>query len=82
MDLRKEEAIFEYRFDLATEKGKKIGREEGKEKGIKIGEEKGKIEVAKAILTDNVDIDTIAKFTGFFVSKVEELRSMFQVEEK
>ncbi|NEV48991.1 transposase, partial [Wolbachia pipientis] len=52
MDLRKEEAILEYRLDLAEEKGKKIGKEEGK------------IEVAKAMLANNVDVNTIVKFTG------------------
>ncbi|WP_168464083.1 Rpn family recombination-promoting nuclease/putative transposase [Wolbachia endosymbiont of Ctenocephalides felis wCfeT] len=62
MDLHKEEAIIEYRIDLATakgrEEGREKGREEGREEGIKIGEEKGiekgreagKIEVAKNLL--------------------------------
>ncbi|ACN95763.1 Rpn family recombination-promoting nuclease/putative transposase [Wolbachia pipientis] len=61
MDLRKEEAILEYRLDLATEKGKKIGKEEGK------------IEVAKAMLANNVDVNTIVKFTGLSISEIEEL---------
>ncbi len=52
MDLRKEEAILEYRLDLATEKGKKIGKEEGK------------IEVTKAMLDNNVDVNIIVKCTG------------------
>jgi len=61
MDLRKEEAILEYRLDLAEEKGKKIGKEEGK------------IEVAKAMLASNVDVNTIVKFTGLSISEIEEL---------
>ncbi|WP_353270652.1 Rpn family recombination-promoting nuclease/putative transposase [Wolbachia endosymbiont (group A) of Hedychridium roseum] len=61
MDLRKEEAILEYRLDLAEEKGI--------EKGI----EKGKIEVAKAMLANNVDVNTIVKFTGLSISEIEEL---------
>ncbi|WP_434732273.1 Rpn family recombination-promoting nuclease/putative transposase [Wolbachia endosymbiont of Zygogramma bicolorata] len=61
MDLRKEEAILEYRLDLAEEKGM--------EKGI----EKGKIEVAKAMLANNVDVNTIVKFTGLSISEIEEL---------
>ncbi|QTP62147.1 MULTISPECIES: Rpn family recombination-promoting nuclease/putative transposase [unclassified Wolbachia] len=65
MDLRKEEAILEYRLDLATEKGKKIGKEEGKIEG--------KIEVAKAMLANNVDVNTIVKFTGLSISEIEEL---------
>ncbi|WP_395463524.1 Rpn family recombination-promoting nuclease/putative transposase [Wolbachia endosymbiont of Cantharis cryptica] len=61
MDLRKEEAILEYRLDLATEEGKKIGKKEGK------------IEVAKAMLANNVDVNTIVKFTGLSISEIEEL---------
>ncbi|MDR2046210.1 MAG: Rpn family recombination-promoting nuclease/putative transposase [Rickettsiales bacterium] len=57
MDLRKEEAILEYRLDFA------------KEKGI----EKGKIEVAKAMLANNVDVNTIVKYTGLSISEIEEL---------
>ncbi|MBC6686167.1 Rpn family recombination-promoting nuclease/putative transposase [Wolbachia pipientis] len=57
MDLRKEEAILEYRLDLAEEKGI----------------EKGKIEVAKAMLANNVDVNTIVKCTGLSISEIEEL---------
>ncbi|GFQ72408.1 uncharacterized protein TNCT_507321 [Trichonephila clavata] len=57
MDLRKEEAILEYRLDLAEEKGI----------------EKGKIEVAKAMLANNVDVNTIVKYTGLSISEIEEL---------
>jgi hypothetical protein len=35
MDLRKEEAILEYRLDLATEKGKKLVKRKGKLKSQK-----------------------------------------------
>ncbi|BEP31219.1 MAG: hypothetical protein WBIAU1_06970 [Wolbachia endosymbiont of Drosophila biauraria] len=64
MDLRKEEAILEYRLDLAEE--------EGIQKGI----EKGKIEVAKAMLANNVDVNTIVKFTGLSISEIEELSGL------
>ncbi len=67
MDLRKEEAILEYRLDLATEKGIQIGEE----RGIQIGKEEGKIEVAKAMLANNVDVNTIVKFTGLSISEIE-----------
>ncbi len=69
MDLRKEEAILEYRLDLAEEKGIQIGEE----RGIKIGKEEGKIEVVKAMLANNVDVNTIVKFTGLSISEIEEL---------
>ncbi|WP_425385787.1 Rpn family recombination-promoting nuclease/putative transposase [Wolbachia endosymbiont (group A) of Barypeithes pellucidus] len=65
MDLRKEEAILEYRLDLAEEKGI--------QKGIEKGKIEGKIEVAKAMLANNVDVDTIVKFTGLSISEIEEL---------
>ncbi|TVS91665.1 Rpn family recombination-promoting nuclease/putative transposase [Wolbachia pipientis] len=57
MDLRKEEAILEYRLDLAEEKGI----------------QKGKIEVAKAMLANNVDVNTIVKCTGLSISEIKEL---------
>ncbi|WP_353286721.1 Rpn family recombination-promoting nuclease/putative transposase [Wolbachia endosymbiont (group A) of Anthophora plumipes] len=65
MDLRKEEAILEYRLDLAEEKGI--------QKGIEKGKIEGKIEVAKAMLANNVDVNTIVKFTGLSISEIEEL---------
>ncbi|NEV49634.1 hypothetical protein EUZ93_04010 [Wolbachia pipientis] len=45
--------------------------------GIQIGREKGriegKIEVAKTMLANNVDVNTIVKFTGLSISEIEEL---------
>lgn len=57
MDLYKEEAILEYKLEEGMEKGR----------------EEGKIEVAKAMLANNVDVDTIVKFIGFSISEVKEL---------
>ncbi len=57
MDLRKEEAILEYRLDLAKEEGRK----------------EREIEVAKAMLANNVDVNTIVKCTGLSISEIEEL---------
>ncbi|MDG7053531.1 MAG: transposase, partial [Wolbachia endosymbiont of Alcedoecus sp.] len=65
MDLYKEEAILEYKLEE--------GMRKGMEKGMKKGREEGKIEVAKAILANNVDVETIAKFTSFSVSEIKEL---------
>ncbi|ONI56441.1 putative transposase [Wolbachia pipientis wUni] len=61
MDLRKKEAILEYRLDLAEEKGREEGRKERE------------IEVTKAMLANNVDVNTIVKFTGLSISEIEEL---------
>ncbi|UVW83556.1 Rpn family recombination-promoting nuclease/putative transposase [Wolbachia endosymbiont of Aedes albopictus] len=59
------------------------GKIEGKIEGIKIGEEKGrkegreegKIEVAKTMLANNIDINTIVKCTGLSISEIEELQN-------
>lgn len=56
MDLYKEEAIFEQKL------------EEGREEGRKARE----IEMAKAMLADNIDVNAIVKFTGLSMSKIEE----------
>ncbi|WP_264336980.1 MULTISPECIES: Rpn family recombination-promoting nuclease/putative transposase [unclassified Wolbachia] len=60
MDLRKGEAILAQKLDDAREEGKI----------------EGKIEVAKAMLANNVDIDTIVKFTGLSISEIKELRKV------
>ncbi len=59
MNLQKEEAILEYRLDLTEEKGVR----------------KGKIEVVKAMLANNVDVNTIVKFTGLSTSEIKELQN-------
>jgi predicted transposase/invertase (TIGR01784 family) len=64
MDLRKEEAILN--TDLILLKRKV-------QKGIEKGKIEGKIEVAKAMLANNVDVNTIVKFTGLSISEIEEL---------
>ncbi|MFP3036320.1 MAG: Rpn family recombination-promoting nuclease/putative transposase [Wolbachia sp.] len=56
--------------------------DDAREEGIQIGEKKGKIEVARAMLANNVDVDTIAKSTNLSISEIEGLRNMIQVEEK
>ncbi|WP_264328568.1 MULTISPECIES: Rpn family recombination-promoting nuclease/putative transposase [unclassified Wolbachia] len=63
-----EQAVLAQRLDDATEQGKKIGKEEGKIEG--------KVEVAKTMLANNVDIDTIIKFTGLSISEIKELQKV------
>jgi len=55
MDLRKEEAILEYRLDLAKEEGRK----------------EGEIEVAKNLLKAGVSIDIIAQTTGLSMKELQ-----------
>jgi len=55
----------------------------GEARGIQIGESKGKaegkaeekIEIAKNLLSQNIDINTISKATGLPVEKINELKS-------
>jgi predicted transposase/invertase (TIGR01784 family) len=49
---------------LEYERREVEAREEGREEGIEIGEKKGKIETAKAMLAEGVDIEIICKATG------------------
>ncbi|WP_265037391.1 Rpn family recombination-promoting nuclease/putative transposase [Wolbachia endosymbiont (group A) of Anomoia purmunda] len=63
MDLRTEEAILEYRLDLAKEEGREEGRKERE------------IEVAKKMLVNSIDVNTIVKCTGLSMSKIEELQN-------
>ncbi|MDR2831857.1 MAG: Rpn family recombination-promoting nuclease/putative transposase, partial [Rickettsiales bacterium] len=69
--IRDEKAVLAQKLDDAREEGIQIGEE----RGIKIGEEKGKIEVAKTMLANNVDINTIVECTGLSISEIEELGS-------
>nr|WP_265031187.1 Rpn family recombination-promoting nuclease/putative transposase [Wolbachia endosymbiont (group A) of Tiphia femorata] len=65
MDLYKEEAILEYKLEEGMEKGMEKGREEGRKEG--------KIEIAKAMLANSVDINIIVECTGLSISEIEEL---------
>ncbi|WP_353284269.1 Rpn family recombination-promoting nuclease/putative transposase [Wolbachia endosymbiont (group A) of Lasioglossum fulvicorne] len=59
MDLRKEEAILEYRLDPAKEEGRK----------------EREIEVAKTMLVNSIDVNTIVKCTGLSMSEIKELQN-------
>ena len=54
--------------------GKKEGIEEGREEGLKEGEKKGKIEMAKNMLKDNVDINIISKYSGLSIEEITLLK--------
>ncbi|WP_264951328.1 Rpn family recombination-promoting nuclease/putative transposase [Wolbachia endosymbiont (group A) of Nomada fabriciana] len=69
MNLQKEEAILEYRLDLAKDEGIQIGHEKGREEG----EKEAKIAVAKNLLKAGVSIDIIAQTTGLTVDEVKDL---------
>ena len=62
------EKIIEGRNDFYS--AKNTAREEGKEEGLK----EGKIEIAKNMLKDNVDINIISKYSGLTIAEIENLR--------
>ena len=52
----------------------KKGREEGREEGIKEGIKEGKIEVAKKLLKNGMDVVTISQITGISEREIRQLR--------
>ena len=56
---------------IGIEKGISLGMEQGMEKGIS----QSKIEIAKNMLENNIDIQTILKCTGLSEEELEELKS-------
>ncbi|WP_395462915.1 Rpn family recombination-promoting nuclease/putative transposase [Wolbachia endosymbiont of Cantharis cryptica] len=80
MDLRKEEAILEYRLDLAKEKGREEGMKEGMAKGMEEGREEGerkaKIAAAKNLLKAGISIDIIVETIGLSVDEIKKLHEI------
>ncbi|MBP3449152.1 MAG: Rpn family recombination-promoting nuclease/putative transposase, partial [Spirochaetaceae bacterium] len=59
-------------FD-AERRGYKEGVEEGISQGISQGSQQAKIETAKNMLKDNLDIQTIIKYTGLSLNEIQTL---------
>ena len=53
--------------------GLKKGLKQGKEEGLREGEKKGKEEMARNMLKDNVDVNTISKYTGLTIEEINNL---------
>ena len=49
------------------------GREEGKAEGLEEGRAEEKAEIAKKMLEENIEIETIIKLTGLTKEKIENL---------
>ena len=73
--------IIEGRNDYYS--AKNIAREEGREEGLKEGLDKGlkegKIEIAKNMLKEGLDINLISKLSGLSVKEIEELNILKDV---
>lgn len=85
ISLNKEQReIYEARLKLlrdsdgALQTARIRGIEEGIEKGMEKGMEKGKIDVAKKMLQDGIEMDMVIKYTGF---SEEELKNFLKQEE-
>lgn len=65
--------IYNSRMYDAREKGFKQGYDEGIEQGIEKGIEKNKIEIAKNLLNNNVDINVISLSTGLSKEEIKKL---------
>ena len=70
--LRRQGAVVDekLRLSYATRKGLEQGIEQGIIKGVK----NEKIEIARKMLSKNVDIDSIVEFTGLTKKEIEEIK--------
>ena len=61
-------------YEQGMEKGIKQGIKKGKKEGIEEGQKKEKIEIAKNMLEQKIDIDVISKVTGLNIEKILDLK--------
>lgn len=70
----------EWYFDLSDAEefpvtpDRETGRDEGWTAAIPIGELSGEIAVVTAMLTDGIDIDTVAKYTRLSLTRIENIK--------
>jgi len=61
-------------LDTALEEGRKEGLKEGRQEGLKEGEKKAKIEIAKKLLSQGLDNQTIQNITELSIDEIKELK--------
>ncbi len=61
-------------FEKGEKKGRREGRQEGLREGRREGERKGKIDVARNLLTEGVDISVVMSATGFTEEELRRLK--------
>jgi predicted transposase/invertase (TIGR01784 family) len=66
-------AVLDYAKEEAQELGLKLGLEQGLEKGMEKGMEKRNIEIAKNLLSQNIDIEIIRLSTGLSKEDIDKL---------
>ena len=65
--------------NIAREEGREEGLKEGLKEGREEGEKKGKIEIAKNMLKEGLDVNLISKLSGLSVKEIEELNILKDV---
>ena len=69
---RRQEELEDF-YDTGYRKGKEAGIAHGMEVGMEVATKKSKVEIAKSMLKDNVEIGTISKYTGLSIKEIEKL---------
>ncbi len=76
--IRDEQASIEYAQNVGYKDGYKNGEEEGirkgEERGIKKGKNERNIEIAKNLLSQNIDIEIIENATGLNKAEIEKMK--------
>ncbi|MEE0878224.1 MAG: Rpn family recombination-promoting nuclease/putative transposase [Treponemataceae bacterium] len=65
--------LTEYDYDTDIAVQRQEAYEDGVEQGITQGSQQAKIETAKNMLKDNLDIQTILKYTGLSIEEIKSL---------
>ena len=65
--------LTEYDYDTDIAVQRQEAYEDGVEKGISQGSQQKAIETAKNMLKDNLDIQTIMKYTGLSIKEIQTL---------
>ena len=74
LELQRKRKEFIYIQRKSIEKAKREGREEGRQEGREEGEKIKALEIAKKLLTANVDVETIKLSTGLTIEEIEKSR--------
>ena len=70
----RKKAAYEDGIKEGEKKGKQEGLKEGVEKGLKEGEKNSKIQIAKKMMSKNINISEIIEFTGLSENDLENLK--------
>ncbi len=65
--------LMEYDYATDIEVQREEAFEKGVNKGLQQGSQQAKIETAKNMLKDNLDIQTILKYTGLSIEEIKSL---------